>query len=494
MRIFLISIAILFSVIQVSGQIYSDILRYSQQRPGGTARVVGVGGSFGAMGGDYGGVSINPSALGNYWLSEFTISPGATFTNANTTLLDGPSTNEFDAKVNLANAAIVFASSPMSSNWETSSLTFGYNRLANFNAQFTFEGKTEGSIVGRYLEKANGLSPNELDDFEIGLAYEVGAIYEPDDQNIYLADFNPYTTQVNKEQTVDRKGGINEFVVGWGGNYKRKLNVGATLGVPFINFEESKIYQERDLNDEIETFDALTFSENLRTTGIGIKMSVGATYIINKSLRVGAAYHTRSFMALKDSFNTVSYYAYTFDGEQDAFDSASPQGIFDYGVRTPRKAVGSLGYLFRKSKIAGFVNLDVEYINHSKGSFNLTRSNQSSPADAENEVILNDLVNLELSNSINIRIGSELAMGKWRIRGGAALNQSPFEADNGSFETNISTGLGFRSDNFYIDLAGRAISNTENYIPYLMDNSANDQLVNVDINKLELIMTAGFVF
>lgn len=494
MRIFLISLTILFFLTDTVGQNYADILRYSQQRPGGTARVVGVGGSFGAMGGDYGGVSINPSALGNYWLSEFTISPSATFTSAETSLLSVPAKQELDAKANLANVAIVFASSPISSNWETSSITVGYNRLANFNEQFEFEGRTQGSIIGRYLEQANGLSPNELDDFEIGPAFEVGAIYEPDALNNYLVDFNPYTTSVNKEQTVNRKGGINEFVVGWGGNYKRKLNLGATIGVPIINFEESKIYQERDPDDEIETFDALTFSENLRTTGVGVKMSVGATYIINNSFRVGAAYHTRSFMALKDSFDTVSYYAYTFDGEEEAFDSASPQGIFDYGVRTPRKTVGSLGYLFRKNKIAGFVNLDVEYINHSTSSFNLTRSNQSNQADAEYEVELNNLVQLELSNSLNVRIGSEIAMGKWRVRGGTAFNQSPYEADNGSFETNISAGLGFRSDNFYIDLAGRSIFNNYNYIPYLMDNPENDQLVNVDINKLELIMTAGFVF
>lgn len=494
MRIFIICLSILFSITEVTGQNYTDLLKYSQQRPGGTARVVGVGGSFGAMGGDYGGVSINPAALGNYWLSEFTFSPSATFTNAETILLDGPATNERDAKINLANAAIVFASSPMSSNWKTSSLTFGYNRLANFNEQFTFEGKTVGSILGRYLEQANGLSPNELDDFEIGLAYEAGAIYEPDDQNNYLVDFNPYTTEVNKEQTIDRKGGVNEFVIGWGGNYKRKLNIGATLGVPFINFEESKLYQERDRDNEIETFDALTFSEYVKTTGIGIKMSVGATYIVNNSLRIGAAYHTRSYMALKDSFNTISYYAYTFDGVEEAFDSSSPQGVFDYGVRTPSKTVASLGYLFRKNKVAGFLNLDVEYIDHSRGSFNLTRSNQSNQADADYEEEINNLVELELSNSINIRLGSELAMGKWRVRGGAAFNQSPFEEDNGSFETNISAGVGFRSDNFYIDLAGRAINNTENYIPYLMDNPADDQLVNVDINKLELIMTAGFVF
>jgi hypothetical protein len=487
---------LLFLCISLSGysQIFSDILRYSQQRPGGTARVVGVGGSFGAMGGDYGGITINPAALGNYWLSEFTFSPSATITGAESSLRGGAANNISDVKGNLSHIGAVFASSPWNKNWETSSITIGFNRVANFNETFEFNGSTEGSIIGRYLEQANGLSPGELDDFETGPAFETGAIFEPDALNNYGSDFDPFTTVVNKEQNVERSGGISELLFGWGGNYKNKLNLGATLGVPIVRFEESKIYEERDPEDNIEVFDALTFSEFVKTSGVGIKLSVGATYKISKSIRVGAAYHTRSYMALKDSFNTISFYSYTLDGVAEAFDASSPQGVFDYGVQSPARAVGSVGYIFRKGKIAGFVNADVEYTNHAGGSFNLTRDDRSGPADAEYEIEINDLVALELSDAISIRLGSEIAMGKWRFRAGTALNQSPFAADEGNFETSFSLGLGMRKDNFYLDLAGRNIRNSFAYIPYLLDNPEEDQTVEVDLNKTEIIFTAGFVF
>ncbi len=493
MRILLSFVFTLIGLIGYS-QNYDEILRYSQLNPSGTARVIGVGGSFGAMGGDFGGISINPAAIGNYWLSEFSFSPSVTFLNTDATLAGASTQNKVNLKANLDHIGITIASSPWADNWETSSWSFGYNRIANYNESFVFEGQTAGSIVGRYLEQSQGLSPDQLDDFEIGLAYDVGAIYDPDASNFYAADFDPYNTAVNKKQTVERSGGMSEIVLGWGGNFKRKLNIGASLSIPFIRFRESKLYEERDELDEIETFNALTFSERVTTTGVGIKASAGATLKVNKRFRIGAAYHSKTYFALQDSFNTVSYYAYTFDGNFEEFDSRSPDGIFEYGLNTPSRTVASVGYLFRNNKLAGFINADIEMLNYANSAFNLTRSSDATQADADYEDQLNDQIAVELGNAFNFRLGTEIAYGHLRFRAGAALNQSPFSNGLADGNTIYATGVGYKGDSFYIDAAVRYTQSNQTYIPYLMENAVDDQLVDVNTNRGELILTAGWSF
>ncbi len=478
----------------VFGQNYSEVLRYSQLNPGGTARVMGVGGSFGAMGGDYGGVTINPSALGNYWISEFTISPSFTLINSDAQLNNGSANNEFDAKVNLDNLGVVFASSPWAEAWESTSWTLGYNKLANYNETFAFQGSTNGSIITRYLELANGNDPSQLDNYEAGLAYDVGAIFDPDGFNIYDADFDTRNTVVNKGQTIERSGGMSEFVIGWGANYKRKLNIGATFGIPIVRFEESKLYEEDDDNNEIPVFNRHTFSEFTKTEGAGVKFSLGATYKVNQNIRVGLAYHSSSILFLQDSFETVSFYDYTFNGINESFDSRSPQGVFDYSVKTPNRMIGSFGYIFRKNKVAGFLNADVELINYANSSFNLTRSSQSTQADADYETILNNLIETELANALNIRLGGELASGKFRFRAGLGLNQSPFKSDGKSFENVYSAGFGIKGEKFYIDFGTRLIQNQFGYIPYLLDDPGQEQVVQVDLTKLEFLITGGVSF
>ena len=58
----------------VTSQSLSDALRYSTTYAGGTARTVGAGGAFGALGGDFGALSINPAGLATYRSSEITFS------------------------------------------------------------------------------------------------------------------------------------------------------------------------------------------------------------------------------------------------------------------------------------------------------------------------------------------------------------------------------------------------------------------------------------
>ena len=73
--------------LNIQGQNLDDALRYSQLLPGGSARVLGSGGAFGAMGGDFGVTSLNISGLADYKSKElmFTLS----YNQANTEVSNG---------------------------------------------------------------------------------------------------------------------------------------------------------------------------------------------------------------------------------------------------------------------------------------------------------------------------------------------------------------------------------------------------------------------
>ena len=58
-----------------------DALRFSQTYIGGSARTLSMGGAFGALGGDFGALSINPAGIALYRQGEFSFTSNFTTTN-----------------------------------------------------------------------------------------------------------------------------------------------------------------------------------------------------------------------------------------------------------------------------------------------------------------------------------------------------------------------------------------------------------------------------
>ena len=58
-----------------NGQSIADVIRFSYQESGGTARYTATGGSMGAIGSDLSAVNSNPAGIALYRKSEFSISP-----------------------------------------------------------------------------------------------------------------------------------------------------------------------------------------------------------------------------------------------------------------------------------------------------------------------------------------------------------------------------------------------------------------------------------
>lgn len=480
---------------QSPAQNVSDAVRWSVLQPASTGRTLGVAGSFGAMGGDFSVLSVNPAGLGEYARGEFVFSPSMNFKESRAFLVKDPNriNTEDDSSIKIDNLGFVASNSPVASKWTHSNFAIGYNKVSDLGRTFYYEGKTIGSITEEFAEYANGKVLDDLDNFRAWPAYSVGAIYDLDEDQDYETDFQERPLQpVQKRQLVSQEGSINELAFAWGGKYDNRLNVGVVVGVPFVNYEETKTYEELDPDREISLFDDLTFTEYLNTTGVGVNFKAGLIYTINKTFRIGGAIHSPTWYTLNDDYFTNLEYAYT-DTENHRFEHRSPDGSFKYKINSPWRAIGSVGAILKLGEnVVGFVNGDVEWVDYGESSVDLT-AYSSDPIESQKTVSINRDISQFLGQSVNVRLGSELGIQKLRLRAGYESSQSPYNADVDRME-GWSFGIGLREDNFFMDLGFQSRKSNEGYLPYVVLDTERHPLVNIETIRKKFLFTIGFKF
>ena len=476
--------------ITVSAQNVSDAVRFSNLQPGGTARFLGVGGAFGALGADFGVVSTNPAGLAMFRTNEMIFTPALNFRKTEATMNGAGNEAWTDTKsnFNFNNIGLVFNSEPRAAKWTNFNFGIGFNRQQNYNQSIYYEGNAPGSVLNNWYDEAaqtinGGGSENELDPFGAKMAYDANAIYYQDGAISYDFGATPDAV-VHRNQGLISTGGINEMAFSFAGNYDEKLMVGATIGVPFVNYRLDGTYEESDPGDAVDYFDNLTYTEYLRTNGVGINLKMGVIFRLSQMIRLGGAFHTPTFMSLTDKYSNTFSYTYT-DGNGTASNTGySPDGTSDYKLRTPWRAIASGAVVINKF---GFVSADVEWVDYSASRYNFT-SDISNSSNEQYEREINNSIQRQLKQSMNVRIGGELAVDAFRFRAGVNLLGKPYEGQTG-FNTAYTAGVGLRSESFYLDLGYRRTLNSGTVSPY---NGA--PLTSLDTKANDFMMTLGFKF
>ena len=491
----ILMIMLLVSVVAF-GQTDIDALRYSRLQVIGSGRTMAVGGAFGALGGDFSVLSTNPAGIATYRHSEISLTPGLAF---NQTLSDfeGEESNQVETYTNLSSIGIVFGnpSTQSDSKWKTKNFALGTNRLANYYQKFHFEGLSQGSITERFVDLAQGVSPGNFNYFEEGLAYEANILYEdsafPNEPNRYTADVDS-SQSTYKTTDFESSGHSNEFVISFGGNYMHRLYLGGTIGVPFVRYSQRRDYVEDDRAGEIQYFDELTFTEQFTTTGLGINLKIGAIYRLNQMIRLGAALHSPTRMTLSDDYRSSmsSLIDFTGTGAPPELTNSEPSvGNFQYSLRTPWRAIGSIALLLKKK---GFVTAEVEYLDYSNSRFSYVALNDSDESYLQD---LNGTIDNKYGGTLNVRLGGEVVLSKLRLRAGYAIYGSPFRAGV-AFEdaviTNVSVGAGYHGKTTFVDFAFVNSSSQEEYVPYVAPNSVPSVLNQT--NNTNIVLTVGYKF
>lgn len=490
-RILVISLFISLFSNKISSQTLDDALRLSIHEYNSTARFAGVSGAFSALGADASIANINPAGIAEFRKSEITGT--VNFVNTeNKTNLDGESDTKNIAAVGLGNLSAIFHYQPFSATTRTLNLAIGYSQIANYTEDLDYSGRGPGTIVERFLERAEGSTPNELDIFQGGPAFDAGAIYDIGDTN-YESDFITLNEVVDRSETIRRSGSLDEVYIGIGSNIKNKISWGVTLGFPFAKFQETKQYMEADPNDEIDFFNNIGYLQDLNTSGVGFNLKLGVIYKLNPRLRIGAALHTKSYFFLKDEFNTRVDYSFTADNNTESNSASSPVlNPFEYQFEGPWRALAGIGYIYSLGDLKGFVSGEIEYVGYTSAAFNLT-ANSTDPIDQFFQDDLNSEIDDFLSSALNVRVGTEVAYKMLRLRVGVMLPKTPFsDASALDYKPSFSAGLGYRGNRFYVDAAYTLRSSTTNYKPYPLLDASRENIVDIDSKRSIATLTVGY--
>ncbi len=488
---FVISVILICPLVSF-GQTATESFRYSLSDPSGTARNLGAGNSMFAIGPDFSAIGLNPSGLGGYGKSEFLITMGLSlnnFSSAFSSDINNESAGAF-SKVTLPNIGFIIHDRPRGSNWISSNWAVGLNRVADYNRELEYAGNTLGSITDSWRENATGMSPDELNGFEEGLAYTSGAIYDFEEDNIYETDYN-----INNQYALFKKessileGGKSELFLAYGADLNHKLLIGFSVGLPLINYTETRVYNEADgSSDGVPFFNELEYTSSVNSTGYGLNAKMGITVKPTRFLNLAFAFHTPTRLNMSENFNTTLSYDYTDENNDGPIRSESPFGSFQYALRTPWSASGGIGIIAGTS---GFVAAHAKITDYGsmKYKYNV-RGNGNQYEQIEREV--NDDIKTNYGTALQLNLGGELVLNYFRVRGGVTLQQSAFNNDN-SFDPAYHAGAGYRGDHFYIDLGYKLSKEEEGYLPY-ETIAATQPLVISNQTEHQIAATLGFKF
>lgn len=471
-----------------------EALRYSNLLPSGSTRFVGAGGAFAALGAEFANVSTNPAGIAAYTSNELSITPGLKFTNTDATLAGNSALDESKSAFNLDQIGIVFFTRPRNQRWRSFNVAIGMNKQNSFSQSIFYSGESEGTIVNNYFNEGesiinSGGTEEDFDPFGSFLAYDAGAIYFQDGNFSYDFLNNP-NELIQREHSINTSGGINELTFAMASNYADRLMLGLTIGVPISNYRLEGQYSESDPDERVQYFDELTATEYVRTEGVGINVKFGLTYKVSKAFRLGAAFHTPTFFKLTENYYNIFEYTFTDLGVTSTLESRSPDGIFDYRLRTPWRAIFGGAVVLEKY---GFLSADVELVDYSANRYDFTADVPDSDNRALEQEVNSDITR-EYRQAVNLRFGGEYVLDVFRLRAGLNLLGDPVEGSTG-FRKIWSVGGGVRGkaggvgEGFFIDMAYRRSSGEGSIRAYSGGPSAS-----LDTRRGELLMTLGVRF
>lgn len=477
--IYTISALLLFSN-GIFAQNYIDALRYSDYKISGTARSAAMGNAFGALGGDFTSLSINPAGLGVYRSSEFTITSSFGNTNIEGSYLN-KKTSDSKYKFQFPSLGYVatFKTQEGTSSLININFGIGYNRMSDFNMRKLVTGT--GAISSMLDAVATDANNGTWGDIQEG-AYRTYLI-NADISGTYSNVIEDESYGQSQRYKSRQEGNLDEYVFSLATNFNHKLYLGMTVGLHDVDYEEINSLYEYDPNNDIYDFNDYYYDSHLRTTGSGYNFKFGVIFKPIKQLRLGLSWHSPTFYKLKDtyqtsmnsSFDNGDYYEYTSDVSE-----------YDYKLETPSRTTLSAAYIIGKK---GLISVDYEYVNYS--SAKLKEGGDGYDFYNENEDIS------ELYKSVgNLHIGGEYRVNDLvSLRAGYEYYSNPYESyaleqdQPSSKYSTVSAGVGYNQGNFFLDMTYKhkmakdysTIYSGSDFVEYNMTND-------------KVMLTLGFKF
>ncbi len=379
---------------------------------GGTARFQGMSGAMGALGGDLSATNINPAGAAVFLQSEGALTAGV---NMAKTKLNSNNGSEFsDSKINFDQAGAVLVFDDLQShNWKNIAVGLNFQRQNTVNEAINLKPNTVAS---------NG---NKMTDY--------------------------YSERIGNSTVTN----LNVAA-----NYNNNIYFGG--GLNFHTYDADHIEAMRV--DDVQFEDNYRFikdgTPNARL-GSGISASLGVIAKLNHQIRLGASYQSPTWYVDTEELTTqyAMFSATDDEGEYYYIDRETLAYLND--LTTAQKFTGSAAVVIGTK---GLISADYTYTDYSSAKFK--------PTDAflaENAFISNNM-----KGTSTIKVGAEMRLQDFRLRGGYRYEQTPFEevdllGDGNTYQpfgdlSGFSLGLGYEFHSFYIDVAYSFYERDRNYL------------------------------
>ncbi len=477
----------LFGVFFLSGiaQNTNDVYQYNISEINGTARYVGTAGSIMAVGADLSAVSDNPAGATGFVSNRLSWSLGG-FSKQNSGIYNNEATYTSELSIlsrpfytNSWGAVFPFVSTTEKWNKFVFGIT-GKNDFHHLN-NIEVQGQSAGmqTAADYFVLQAEGIPTGDLTVYSgeslSGVYQWLGASYGsyaqqaflayqgyvidpvvPDSLNTaYVSNASYSSPLFHKLNTTMRgKKFSTDFFVS--GQYEKKLSLGFALSLRTLNYTQTRKFGESGYN----THSILQFMEYetvLESEAEGVQIKLGAMYQVTPQLKFSVAYHSPTWWEMQE---TTQERLYTealdvddLDGDGDfseinTFDlNPNTKNVFDsYRYVSPGQWFAGISYTMGKY---AFISLVYGY-----RDWRMTRFYDLSEEQFSKEYYdyLNGLIQDKFTATHQIRLGGELRLDQWTLRGGLARISSPFVDHPKMYQDYSSLGIGYDFGNFELDL------------------------------------------
>lgn len=478
--------ALAFCVGSAYSQGMIDAYRYVQTETGGTARFLGMGGAFGALGGDISVLNLNPAGLAVYRSSEVvtTLSVNAAKANAN---WFGTTAEENKTKVNFDNIAYVgYFPTSRDEGLVSWNVGFSYNRLKNFTRNYTAHsiGGMDYSLSDYAAACANSVPEWTGDDLwetsdydpyanpDVGdwmsiVAMNSGMIGYDRGQDVFGSQFvsnngqGGYTPTAIDETVlnVSESGAIDQYTIAFGANISDYLLLGASVGITDLNYNYISYYNEYFADGSTLTLGTPDGGNGLSTDGTGYNFTLGAIVNPFSFLRFGVAYNSPTWYKMTDYYYVEGRTSMP-EGTMTAHTPSNAYTKYEY--RTPDKWTFSAAAIIGQTAL---ISLDYELMNY-------RRARMYDYYGSAN-IYTNTDIETFFRNANTIRVGAEVKVTpQFSVRAGYSWTSSGMNNDLQDNNVSVATvgtipnytidrglssysiGIGYRfTPHFYVDLA-----------------------------------------
>lgn len=374
-----------------------DGYRFSQPDLKGTARYMGMGGAFGALGGDLSAISDNPAGLGVYRRSEIGLTMDVDIQSA-TSEAQGAKTSTNRTKFLFNNIGGVGSWNLANSTMPRLNMAFTYNRGASFNGRYTGAIPKLSNSLTSYIAGITNTEGATVTDLSISDAYNPGdggyaapwiSILGYDsyfitptgdnDQPNWIGQWGN-TTSGYGAFDVETSGGVNEYNIAFAGNVADKVFWGINFGIIDMDYSMTAKWGENLENAVVNNPDGMenssaawVLTNKYNVSGTGFNLKLGLIYRPIQELRLGLAFATPTWYSINESYIAYTNYEYSVNlRDQDGnipTHSVTNDGYWgenSYNFRTPWKLTVSAAGVIGRNLI---VSADYEWQKYNKMRF-----------------------------------------------------------------------------------------------------------------------------